>query len=287
MKSTEIRTVQSIADLRKAVNAMRQKQQTIGLVPTMGALHAGHISLVEQSVSQCDATVVSIFVNPTEFAAGEDLSEYPRPVENDLALLAEAGVDLVLMPTNEDVYPEGSTTSLIPPAVSKKLEGESRPTHFAGVATVVLKLLNMTQPDVAYFGQKDYQQTLVVKQMVQDLNVPTRIQVCPIVRDEDGLALSSRNIYLSQQDRQAALSLIRTLNATAEMIQQGENDGRVIMADMTQSLIEGGVTETDYAVVVDPETLELMEIVSLPAALLVAARVGTTRLIDNMIVTAS
>lgn len=284
MKSTEIRTVQSIADLRQTVAELRLQRKRVGLVPTMGALHAGHISLVKQSVAECDATVVSIFVNPTQFAPDEDLSKYPRPIEDDLALLADAGADLVFMPDSADVYPEGCSSEVVPPRVARKLEGESRPTHFAGVATVVLKLLNMAQPDVAYFGQKDYQQSLVVKQMVRDLNVPVKIQVCPIIRDADGLALSSRNIYLSEQDRQAALSLSRTLKATAEMILQGENDGRVIMADMTQSLIEGGVTETDYAVIVDPETLELMETVCLPAALLVAAKVGNTRLIDNMIV---
>lgn len=188
------------------------------------------------------------------------------------------------MPDSSEMYPDGCTTSVKPPAVASRLEGESRPTHFAGVATVVLKLFHMTGADVAFFGQKDYQQSLVVQQMVRDLNLPIQIVVCPIVRDADGLALSSRNAYLSPEDRQAALSLVETLRKTAEMIRQGDLDGRAIMADMTQSLIEGGVTETDYAVVVDTDNLELMETVTLPAALLVAARVGETRLIDNMII---
>ena len=284
MTSTKICTVQSIAELRQAIRELRRDKPKVGLVPTMGALHKGHLSLVEKSTNQCDATIVSIFVNPTQFAPNEDLSQYPRPLDRDLQLLAEAGVDLVFIPGVEDVYPEGCTASVNPPAVARKLEGESRPTHFAGVATVVLKLFHMTGADVAYFGQKDHQQSQVVKHMVRDLNVPIEIVVCPTVRDDDGLALSSRNAYLSDEERVVALSLHRTLCETARMIEQGENDGRAIMAFMTQALIEGGVTETDYATIVDAETLAPLETVILPAALLVAARIGKTRLIDNRII---
>jgi len=287
MKSTDIRVIKTVAEMNSVVRQLRERDpsKSVGLVPTMGALHQGHLALVKRSIESCGVTVVSIFVNPTQFAANEDLGQYPRPVEHDLALLSDVGADLVFMPGTNEVYPDGCTTLVKPPAVARKLEGESRPTHFQGVATVVLKLFNMVQPDVAFFGQKDYQQTLVVKHMVRDLNLPVAIEVCPIVRDEDGLALSSRNVFLSTEDRQAALALNRTLKQTVEMIEQGENDGRVIMAEMTQSLIECGVTETDYAVIVDADTLELQETVRRPAALLVAAQVGTTRLIDNLILT--
>ena len=282
MKSTEIRTVQSIADLRKAVNAMRQKQQTIGLVPTMGALHAGHISLVEQSVSQCDATVVSIFVNPTQFAAGEDLSEYPRPVENDLALLAEAGVDLVFMPTNEDVYPEGSTTSLIPPAVSKKLEGESRPTHFAGVATVVLKLLNMTQPDVAYFGQKDYQQLTIVRSMIKQLNLPVKLVMCPIKREADGLAMSSRNVRLKPAIRERATILSETLKKAKAKINK-QDPAEIQKEAMTALSIQD--FKPEYFRIVDGITLLPVEDANKSEEIVACTAVwaGDVRLIDNMI----
>ncbi|MGI9515799.1 MAG: pantoate--beta-alanine ligase [Pirellulaceae bacterium] len=276
--------VNTVADLREAIAAVRATDATIGLVPTMGALHRGHLSLVQRSRQRCDATVVTIFVNPTQFAFEEDLDKYPRPLQQDLRLLAEEGVDLVFVPDEAEVYPEGFTTSINPPQVARMLEGESRPTHFAGVATVVLKLFNMVNADVAFFGQKDYQQSLVVRHLVADLNVPIEIDVCPIVRDEDGLALSSRNVYLSAEERKAALSLNRTLAEAASLIRQGENDGRVLAAQMTQSLIEGGVTELEYAVVADAETLQVQEMVHLPVVLLVAARVGTTRLIDNVLI---
>ena len=276
--------VNTVADLREAIASIRASDASIGLVPTMGALHRGHLSLVEHCRQRCDATVVTIFVNPTQFAPEEDLDQYPRPLEQDLQLLADAGVDLVFVPEVQEVYPDGCTTSVNPPPVARMLEGESRPTHFAGVATVVLKLFNMVGADVACFGQKDYQQSLIVRQLVADLNVPIEIDVCPIVRDEDGLALSSRNAYLSAAEREAALSLSRSLREAETLILQGENDGRVVAAEMTQALIEGGVTELEYAVVADAETLESQDLVQLPVVLLVAARVGTTRLIDNVVI---
>lgn len=285
MATTEIQIIQNVEALNQTIWQIQQKQASIGFVPTMGALHEGHLSLVRASRQQCDVTIVSIFVNPTQFAPNEDLDQYPRPIENDLQLLQKEGVDWVFMPEPSEVYPQGCSTSVNPPAVAQRLEGESRPTHFAGVATVVLKLLNMTQCDVAFFGQKDYQQALVIQHMVRDLNLATKIEVCPIVRDHDGLALSSRNVFLTADERASALCLSRTLNETAAMIAEGETDGRVIMAHMTQSLIEGGVTETDYAVIADAHTLELLEDVRRPAVLLVAAKVGDTRLIDNCVIT--
>ena len=278
--------VRTIKDLRDAVRSARRDQDvnTIGLVPTMGALHAGHLSLVEHSRQQCDVTIASIFVNPKQFAAGEDLGKYPKPLQDDLQALEQLGTDIVFLPSEDEIYPAGYSCRVTVPDVGRKLEGESRPSHFGGVVTVVMKLFQMTMADVAFFGQKDYQQCLVVKHMVRDLNVPIDIQVCPTVRDPDGLAMSSRNVYLSDQERQAGLSLSRTLRETQQAIVQGDTDGRALMAEMTQSLIEGGVTETDYAVVADPDTLELMDTVTLPAVLLVAAKVGTTRLLDNFIV---
>ena len=284
MATTEIQIIPSVEALNQTIWQIQQKQSSIGFVPTMGALHEGHLSLVRASRQKCDVTIVSIFVNPTQFAPHEDLDQYPRPIENDLQLLAKEGVDWVFVPQPDQMYPPGCSTSINPPDVARRLEGESRPTHFGGVATVVLKLLNMTQCDVAFFGQKDYQQALVIQHLVRDLNLPTKIEVCPIVRDHDGLALSSRNVFLTADERESALCLSRTLNETAAMIAEGETDGRVIMAHMTQSLIEGGVTETDYAVIADAETLELLEDVRRPAVLLLAAKVGNTRLIDNCVI---
>ena len=285
MTLQQIQTIRTREDLFRMISQIRQKRATIGCVPTMGALHEGHLSLVRESKQQCDFTVVSIFVNPTQFSPDEDLDQYPRPLDNDLQLLQQEGVDLVFLPDNLELYPADCSTSIKPPLVAGKLEGESRPTHFAGVATVVLKLLNLTQCDSAYFGQKDYQQVKVVQHLVRDLNHPCNIVMCPIARAEDGLALSSRNIYLSAEERQIATCLNRTLQETLQMITEGETDGRAIMAHMTQALIEGGVTETDYAVIADAESLEFLEQVSRPAVLLVAAMVGETRLIDNCLIT--
>lgn len=283
-ENAELQIVRTLAELDAAVGRLRRKGGRVGLIPTMGALHAGHLALVQASRQECDGTIVSIFVNPTQFAPGEDLTKYPRPIERDLQLLADENVDVVFLPPVEVIYPEGCSTVIDPPRIAAVLEGESRPAHFRGVATVVLKLFNLTRADVAFFGQKDYQQSLVVRHMVRDLNVPIDIVVCPIVRDDDGLALSSRNVFLSNADREVALSLSRTLRLAESLIRQGENDARIIMAEMTQSLIEGGVTEIDYAVVADAHTLQWLDEVRLPAVLLVAARVGTTRLIDNIVV---
>lgn len=250
----------------------------------MGALHAGHLSLVRASLSQSDATIVTIFVNPTQFAPTEDLSKYPRPFEADVEQLNALGELTIFAPTTEEIYPTGCSTEIVPPTIARTLEGEKRPTHFAGVATVVLKLLNLTQADFAFFGQKDFQQQLVVTQMVRDLNVPTTVIVCPIERDADGLALSSRNIYLSPEERQIALSLNRTLVNVQQQIRAGQRDGFELLTDMRQQLIDGGVTSIDYVAVADPLTLETMELVKFPVVLLVAAWVGKTRLIDNCVI---
>lgn len=271
-------------DLQQLVSSLKANRKTIGVVPTMGALHEGHLSLVRESFRQCDETIVTIFVNPTQFAVDEDLEKYPQTLEADLAKLAEVGSLQVFAPTREEMYPDGFSTSLVPPAVSRKLEGEHRPTHFAGVATVVLKLLNLTQADVAFFGQKDFQQLLVIQRMVEDLNMPIRIQACPIVRESDGLALSSRNAYLSPEEREIGLTLNRTLDHIETSMRNGRLDGFELMGEMRQMLIDGGVTRVDYVMIADPETLEPMDEIQFPVVALIAAFVGKTRLIDNRLI---
>lgn len=251
----------------------------------MGALHQGHLSLVRASLEMTDVTIVTIFVNPTQFAPGEDLDAYPRTLDSDIQKLETCGGDVVVFaPLESEMYPADATTQITPPAISKKLEGEFRPAHFGGVATIVLKLLNVTRADVAFFGQKDFQQVAVVKQMVKDLNVATKIHVCPIARAEDGLALSSRNAYLSPEEREIALSINRTLDAIENEIKSGLTDGFEVITEMRQSLIDAGVESIDYAIVADPATLETRDPIELPVVALVAVYVGKTRLIDNRVI---
>ena len=270
--------------MNRVVQQLRSQGKTIGCVPTMGALHQGHLSLALASVEKTDVTVATIFVNPTQFAPGEDLEKYPRQLEEDTQLLADAGVTYVFCPAADAMYPPGSSTSVSPPKIAKRLEGEFRPSHFGGVATIVLKLLNIVQPDVAFFGQKDYQQVAVVRKMVSDLNVPVEIVACPIIRDPDGLAMSSRNVYLSDAERKIALSLSRTIGDAKERIESGSRDGYELVTEMRQSLIDSGVTSIDYVAVADPDTLETSDPIELPVVLLIAAYVGKTRLIDNCVV---
>lgn len=280
-----ITTINTIEALLQHVNSLKTAQKTIGVVPTMGALHEGHLSLVRQSLDQTDETIVTIFVNPTQFAPSEDLNQYPQTLAEDLALLESIGVKTVFAPTREEIYPPAFSTRVIAPGIAGNLEGEFRPTHFEGVITVVLKLLNLTQADQAFFGQKDFQQACVIQQMVADLNVPTRIIVCPIARAPDGLALSSRNVFLSADERQIALSLNQTLDLVEQQIKDGNRDGFELITEMRQSLIDAGVTRIDYAIVANPQTLVTCDPVSLPAVVLIAAHVGTTRLIDNRVLT--
>ena len=276
--------IYTLKELSDFVFDCKQHLKTIGVVPTMGALHAGHLSLVKASLSQADITIVTIFVNPTQFAPTEDLAAYPRTLERDLQLLEELGEVVVFAPEASEVYPPDASTRLVPPNIAKKLEGEFRPTHFAGVATVVLKLLNMTQADKAFFGQKDFQQVAVVKQTLKDLNVACEICVCPIVRDPDGLALSSRNAYLSDEERAVALSINKTLDEIEKQIQSGLTDGFEVITEMRQMLIDGGVDSIDYAIVANPVDLETSDPIRLPVVALIAVYVGKTRLIDNRII---
>lgn len=282
--STEIKVFQTCEMMRWHCQQQKSAGKSIGIVPTMGALHAGHLSLVAAANDSTDETVVTIFVNPTQFAQGEDLAAYPRNLTADLEHLRALGVATVFAPTNEEMYPPGCSSRVMPSEVANQLEGEFRPIHFSGVATIVLKLLNVTSADRAFFGQKDFQQLQVVKRMVADLNVPTEIVTCPIIREADGLALSSRNVYLSGDERGRALTLFRTLNHAKNRILGGERDGYALMSEMRQLLIDGGVSGIDYAVVANPDTLENYHMIKLPAVALVAACVGKTRLIDNILI---
>ena len=277
------RVVETIAELRDALAGPRQQGQTIGLVPTMGALHAGHVSLVEAAAQRCDVVAVTVFVNPTQFAPNEDFERYPRNLEADLALLAASGAQLVFAPAVTEIYRPGNQTSVDVGEVTKKLEGRFRPDHFRGVATIALKLFEIAQPDAAFFGQKDYQQTLVIRRMVADLDVPVRIEVCRTVRDADGLALSSRNAYLSADERQRALAIPRSLELAANLVAGGTSDAAAIAAKMRDLLAQSHVEPIDYVALVDPETLDDVATVSGPTLAVIAAYVGKTRLIDNML----
>jgi pantoate--beta-alanine ligase len=283
-KTLDLDVLTKIDALKRVVRQLKNNGQTIGLVPTMGALHEGHLSLVRESVRSSDQTIVTIFVNPTQFAPTEDLDLYPQTLEADVARLQAEGVDFVFAPARGEIYPTSFSSSIVPPAIANRLEGEFRPSHFAGVATVVLKLLNLTEADVAFFGQKDFQQVMVIKQMVADLNVPTEIKICPIVRDDDGLALSSRNAYLTEEQRVVALSLSQTLNHVEEQIRSGQRDGFEVITEMRQMLIDAGVESIDYAVVANPNTLATVDPIELPIVALIAAHVGNTRLIDNRVI---
>ncbi|NIP84238.1 MAG: pantoate--beta-alanine ligase [Planctomycetales bacterium] len=274
----------SAEEMRLAITAARQEGRSIGIVPTMGALHAGHFSLVEASLATCDLTVVTIFVNPTQFGEGEDFGSYPRDLEGDRARLGELAGDLVIFaPSLEAMYPPDHDTQVIVGQVAQPWEGSCRPGHFAGVATIVLKLFQLVPADVAFFGQKDYQQTLVIRRMVTDLHVPIRLEICPTVRDADGLALSSRNQYLSAQQRQQALSLSQSLRLAADLVATGQLDAQVIVRRMRECIQQAGDVQIDYVALADPETLQPVMRLDGPVVALVAARIGPARLIDNAI----
>jgi pantoate--beta-alanine ligase len=252
----------------------------------MGALHAGHRALIRAARLGCDAVIVSIFVNPTQFGPREDLSTYPRQLKEDLSLCREQDVDLVFVPDTETMYPHGARTVVTVPTMASRWEGAIRPHHFAGVATVVTKLLSLVQPDRSWFGQKDYQQAALVKQLVSDLNLPGRIIVHPTVREADGLALSSRNVYLSASERAAAPVLYRALSAGAEALRSGHRRSSHIRRAMVRMLRSEPLATAEYLAVCDPETLDPIRIVRRRALLLGAIRIGTVRLIDNLLVTA-
>jgi pantoate--beta-alanine ligase len=275
----------ALRDLRKAGAAALRPQDTggLGFVPTMGALHAGHRALVEAARQRCSVVAVSIFVNPTQFAPNEDFSRYPRTLDDDCRMLQAAGVDLVFTPSAETMYPPGASTFVDVEEVGGRLDGASRPGHFRGVATVVSKLFHIVQPDFAFFGQKDAAQVAVLRRMVRDLNFPVTLVVCPTVREADGLALSSRNRYLSPQERLHALSLSRALQAAALQAQQGETNADRLAHAMRSALQQEPSLRIDYVAVVDADSLLPVADVRHGALLAVAAYVGNTRLIDNLL----
>jgi pantoate--beta-alanine ligase len=281
MSNSIPKVVTTVAQLRDELAAARRVGKKIGLVPTMGALHEGHLSLVRAAKAECDYTVVSIYVNPTQFGPNEDLAKYPRTLQGDLTLLAGCRTDLVFTPSNEEMYPPGHVTWVEVGAVAEPLEGVCRPGHFRGVATVVLKLFNMVQPDAAYFGQKDFQQALVIRKMVADLDVPVAIRVCPIVREPDGLAMSSRNRYLSAAARQRALVLWKSLQLAGELIQRGERSARAIETQMRALVKTAEDARIDYVALADPETLQPIETIAGRTLAALAVRIENTRLIDN------
>ncbi|QDU48749.1 pantoate--beta-alanine ligase [Gimesia panareensis] len=274
-------TVAEIPELRQRVQSARQGGAVVGFVPTMGALHAGHVSLVEAARRDCDFVVVSIFVNPTQFGPNEDFEKYPRVLEQDLEKCQTAGADLVWTPTKEIMYPPHFSSYVEVESLTETLEGATRPHHFRGVTTVVTKLLLSCLPDMAYFGAKDYQQQAIVRRMCLDLNIPVEIKTCPIIRDEDGLALSSRNTYLSAEERASALSLSRALNLAEERIAAGETDLERIKTEMRALLTGTPLIKVDYATIVDSATLEEISAPQSQMVALIAAWSGATRLIDN------
>lgn len=272
---------ETVSGIRSAVAAARREGQRVVLVPTMGALHAGHTSLIEAARDAADYVVVSIFVNPTQFGPNEDFSRYPRTIEVDLAACREAGADAVFLPSEAEVYPTGSTTFVEVGGLSQVLEGAIRPGHFRGVATVVLKLFNMVGPDVAFFGAKDFQQQLLIRRMVSDLNLSVEIVTRPTVRESDGLAMSSRNRYLNESDRSKATALSAALFGAARSLGAGNRDVAGIKSGMHRT-IEAADLVVDYATICDPLTLCELESIQPHLVLLVAARLGTVRLIDNL-----
>ena len=271
-----------IGELRRMVAAARGLGHRIGCVPTMGALHPGHMSLVAESRRRAGFHVLTIFVNPTQFAPTEDLAKYPRPIDQDLQLCRQAGVNVVFMPEITSLYPPGYDTWVTVDGMSKVLEGEFRPTHFRGVTTIVLKLFNLVQPDVACFGAKDYQQQTILRKMVRDLDLPIEMAICPTIRETDGLAMSSRNVYLQGKDRETALSLFQALElARREVEERRERDLIKVQAAMRAHLESQPGVKVDYALIADADTLEVLHEPRPKMVALIAARVGATRLIDN------
>jgi pantoate--beta-alanine ligase len=280
-----VRTIRSVAAVREALAPVRRAGRRIGLVPTMGYFHEGHLSLMRRARGQCDLVVVSLFVNPTQFGPGEDLDAYPRDEDRDAALAAAEGVDVLFAPPVEELYPPGFDATVEVGGLTSVLCGDPRrrgPGHFTGVTTVVTKLFNIVQPDVAYFGQKDAQQALVIRKLVRDLDIPVRIEVCPTVRDPDGLALSSRNAYLAPAERERARSLARALRAAEARVAAGELEAAAILAAARAELDAAGV-EPEYLELRSTEDLSAVERVDGSTLLAVAARVGRARLIDNTI----
>jgi pantoate--beta-alanine ligase len=277
-------TIRTIAWMKEKAREARLEHRVIGLVPTMGALHAGHLALVERARKECSPVYASIFLNPAQFGPNEDLSKYPRPLEADLEKLTGARVDGLFLPDAAEIYPRGFSTYVHVEGLSERLEGKSRPGHFRGVATVVLKLLEIVQPHYAYFGRKDAQQVRIIQQMARDLNLNVEIVVCPTVREVDGLAMSSRNAYLRREESEVATVLYRALQAAKVEVAAGVRDTLELQRTMHKTLKGEPRARVDYAEVVDAETFEPVARLGRPCYALLAAHVGKTRLIDNMLI---
>ncbi|HVB86444.1 MAG TPA: pantoate--beta-alanine ligase [Candidatus Dormibacteraeota bacterium] len=276
--------IRTISWMKQTARNLRQQERVLGLVPTMGALHEGHFSLIREAKKQCAPVVVSIFVNPTQFGPGEDLSKYPRTFEADRKALENLGVDYLFAPEAEEIYPAVFRTAVNVDGLSERLEGKSRPGHFRGVATVVLKLFEIVQPNFAFFGRKDAQQARILRQMASDLNLDTQLVICPIMRETDGLALSSRNAYLKGDDRRAATALYRALDATRLEIEAGERDAARLLGVIRGVIQAQPGVQLDYAEIVDADSFEPVTAVRIPCYALIAARAGSTRLIDNALI---
>jgi len=282
-KIQPLKIFSTIDQMRNASRSARRVGKVLALVPTMGALHEGHLSLVRAALGASDVVAASIFVNPAQFGPNEDLAKYPRSFERDCELLEREGVEFVFAPSVEEMYPAGAVTWVTVEELSGKLDGRSRPGHFRGVTTVVAKLFHIVEPDKAFFGQKDAAQVAIVRRMVRDLNLPVEIVVCPIVREGDGLAMSSRNAYLSPEERKRALVLHRSLEQVQQLVDAGERDAARLVAVGREEYAQESVVPLDYFEVVDPETLDPVADVSRGALVAVAAYVGATRLIDNIL----
>ncbi|KPJ70073.1 pantoate--beta-alanine ligase [candidate division WOR-1 bacterium DG_54_3] len=279
-----MKTFAKISEIKTEINRQRAEGKSIGFVPTMGFLHEGHLSLVRESLQKTDCTVVSIFVNPTQFGPQEDFKKYPRDLERDADILEKEGVGVVFVPDQNEMYPQGYKTFVEVQDLQDKLCGISRPRHFKGVCTVVLKLFQIVGPDIAFFGQKDAQQALILKRMVRDLNLSVDIDVLPIVREADGLALSSRNVYLNTEERKAALCLIKCLKKAEQMIKKGERKSSQIIQTIQQIINSEPMARMDYVEIVDLDNLDPLDKIEGEALIALAVYVGKIRLIDNMIV---
>ena len=279
-----MRIIRSVSAMSAYSRALHREGVRIGFVPTMGALHEGHRALIRTARLQCDAVIVSIFVNPTQFGPHEDFSRYTRQLKQDTKMCREEDVDVLFAPSREAMYPPGFQTSVVMEGVSQRWEGAHRPTHFGGVATVVTKLLNIVRPDTAFFGQKDYQQVVVVRQLAADLNVGTAIMQCPTVRESDGLAMSSRNGYLTNVQRRAAPMLYEALHAGETAIREGITDATRIRRRMLMTLVAEPMVQVEYVSVCDPDSLEPLTRITGTVVLLGAIRLGSVRLIDNRLV---
>lgn len=273
----------SVSEVRAVCRLVRADGKRLGLVPTMGALHEGHLSLVRAAKAQCNVVAVSLFVNPTQFGPTEDLARYPRPFERDRELLEKEGVAILFAPSAEEMYPKGDATWVVVEGLGEKLDGRSRPGHFRGVTTVVSKLFHIVEPDAAFFGQKDAAQCAIIRRVARDLNFPVEIVVCPIVREPDGLAMSSRNAYLNPAERQGALSLRRSLHRVEEKFRAGERSTARLIAAAHEVFAGEPQVRLDYFEIVDPDTLDPVQQIQRQALAAVAAYLGNTRLIDNVV----